>query len=193
MSNLIPTYSIGDFRKLMVPELGEIRRGREIGKSSYASRHNFVWHACISCGKPRWVRIIKGKLRADECHTCALKNIGHKNFRCGIIYRDGYREILLNRDDFFFAMANQHTRYVKEHRLVMAKHLGRCLHPWEIVHHKNHDRLDNRIENLQLLSVDKHSQITLLTRRIKKLEDKIDEQSKLIKLLQWQIRQEVKV
>jgi hypothetical protein len=42
-------------------------------------------------------------------------------------------------------------RQVREHRLVAEKMLARKLLKGEVVHHKNHDRLDNRPANLEIL------------------------------------------
>lgn len=79
---------------------------------------------------------------------------GGAPFRDGRSSRDGY--VLVNvrhsGDDLAHQMSNglAQGRYVPEHRLVMARHLGRALEKHEQVHHINGDRADNRIENLQL-------------------------------------------
>lgn len=42
--------------------------------------------------------------------------------------------------------------YISEHRLVMARMLGRLLTRREVVHHRDHDPSNNRPENLELFA-----------------------------------------
>lgn len=62
----------------------------------------------------------------------------------------GYTHVRLDRNSAYGAMVGRNG-YVLRHRLVMAQHLGRCLEAWEIVHHKDHDRGNDALDNLELI------------------------------------------
>jgi len=50
-------------------------------------------------------------------------------------------------------------RYAYEHVVVMIEHLQRPLCSGEIIHHKNGDRRDNRLENLDLMTQSEHMRL----------------------------------
>lgn len=161
-----------------MPEVGEVKKARETGHSGHA---RYIWGKCSECNQGRWVRLKEGG-RPDSilCRGCAGKKrmtsavkgkisatkkgkyTGEQsgNWKGGRRYKGNYVMVYITPDDFFYPMAShkgQSGTYAMEHRLVMAKHLGRCLHRWETVHHKNGIKDDNRIENLELTANGAHS------------------------------------
>ena len=183
-------------RGYFMPKLGEIKYGRDIGYKSPSSK--YIWHACISCGKERWVLLRRDKPASLRCHPCAGRACASKACRSRAKrampsllmwkgdkykYRDskGYTRVKVYPSDFFYPMTRK-DGYILEHRLVVAKALGRCLHRWEIVHHrKGFAKDDNRYpETLQLVSDLGHKQLTLL-------EEKINQQAKRIMMLEGRI------
>lgn len=184
-----------------MPEIGEIKYGKELGYKAKTSK--YIWQACELCGKERWVVFKSGKPIHTRCFICGNKGgihsditkhkqseaqkrrfalpQNHPSWKGGRIKtKAGYIEIWISPDDFFYPMAHHHD-YVMEHRLVMAKSLGRCLHIWETVHHKGkrhkgiENKSDNLIDNLQLTSDLGHKEITRMDQKIKNLERKVIE------------------
>ena len=168
-----------------IPKLGDICKAKDLGFSSSHGSATCEYVECPGCHNQRLVfSASKKRSKTGLCKICYQKISGERlppqhrgehspAWKGGLLGTgQGYMQRRLFPSDFFYPMANK-IGYVLEHRLVMAKHLGRNLHRWKIVHHKNHIRDDNRIENLQLVSDDRHMQITILETRIKHLEERV--------------------
>lgn len=54
--------------------------------------------------------------------------------------------------------------YVMKHTLVMERHIGRILREDEVVHHVNHIRDDNRLDNLRLMTKKEHQSLHMKER-----------------------------
>lgn len=156
-----------------MPNIDETRTAKSLGLNG---NHRRVWRVCPQCGDGAWITktVQKRPGYTGLCHSCNASARGGKRVKAGYrwVNSNGYVLIKLQPDDFFYPMTGK-DGYVLEHRLVMARRLKRCLHSWEIVHHRNHKRGDNRIENLQLVSDDKHKQISILEAKIKRIEKKL--------------------
>lgn len=95
------------------------------------------------------------KMRPCFRFPTGAKNIAWKGGK--LLDKSGY--ILIRKPEHPHAIHG----YVREHRLVMERKLGRFLKPGEVVHHKNKNKRDNRPANLVLFS----SNGSHLTRELK--------------------------
>lgn len=76
---------------------------------------------------------------------------------------------MLDKDGYLKRYAPEHPwprkgGYVREHVRIMEMHMERRIAPGETVHHKDHDRTNNALSNLELLTHSEHS-------RLHRLED----------------------
>lgn len=179
------------------PAVGDVKRACEIG---YQGTSRYIWHSCVDCGKQRWVQFLHNCPRNLRCYSCANKGktLGRTGEQSptwkGGRTKDseGYIHIKLQPGDPFYAMVDCRG-YVREHRLMMAKHLGRCLTRLEIVDHRDGSKDHNEIVNLRLTTAKSHNQKTDFEAYQLGYQDAIAikdrETRKQIRLLRWEIKQ----
>lgn len=105
--------------------------GRELGRS-----HQYAYRRLKQAGVTRRPKVGRGS------EHCQWKGGRH-------VDPNGYVRVWAHGDPLAQGMLTRQG-YAKEHRLMMAHAIGRPLLKSETVHHINGNKLDNRIENLQL-------------------------------------------
>lgn len=158
------------------PNIGDLASAKSIGRMGRAVH---VWESCPMCSHERWV---KRNARGTCCQTCMQPPIhfGVDNSRWNkskrTVTKSGIR-VYIAPDHPYFAMAHRCAASgfaILEHRLIMAKHIGRCLESWEVVHHIDGNNCNNDLSNLLLLpNQAMHSAYTLLQVELRRLESRV--------------------
>ena len=58
---------------------------------------------------------------------------------------------------WLYVSENGRRRARREHRVIVERHIGRRLEPWEVVHHKDGNPSNNQISNLEVVEFGAHT------------------------------------
>lgn len=107
-------------------------------------------HVCNNCGKI-FVRKVPSTnilfFCSQECSIEYMRGYLSPFYRGGSINSQGYKIIKINGKSFY------------EHRIIMEDYIGRKLDDNEDVHHKDGNKLNNDISNLEIINKTEHGKI----------------------------------
>lgn len=138
--------------------------GRNIFASGLCRTHHRWWKAGKPLdGEPRIAKytgpcIITDCPSPPRSRKMCIRHYGRWKKLRSIEAVEAYQPTIEVKDPNGYIIANtrhpdnKSGRSILKHRMVMMNHLGRELLPEESVHHKNGDRSDNRLSNLELWS-----------------------------------------
>jgi len=112
--------------------------------------------------KPYWNRTVYSGI-CDFCKNCfyTLRSNGSgKNRFCNSECRYKFLSMKMLKNGCIengYRRFEIRGRHIFEHRLVMEKFIGRKLRKSECIHHIDGDRLNNSIENLEIISRSQHT------------------------------------
>lgn len=152
-------------------------------KRDRAKKVKFI---CCNCGKEFELKASETRVKEGKVHYCSAKcrDEGRKTGKlspckqCGKLFYTTRNDFCCKKCARDYRSANMdHKIYmengylvkfkngynkkgnVKVHRSVMEEKLGRRLNPDEIVHHKDGNKLNNDISNLEVMDRGEHSRL----------------------------------
>lgn len=125
------------------------RKCYELGK-----RKNYI-KDCPNCGVT-YVVNAKGKRRKFCSKECSGQYDNPTGSQTGVLSRTWKGGKFISDDGYEMVLIPGKGTYTTKQKLVMEEYLGRTLTSNEIVHHKDGNKLNNKISNLDLLTRGEH-------------------------------------